>query len=505
MVNLPPALLSPTEERFEKWRRRTGLIAGPVLFVALWWLPVPALSESAHRLMAIVGLVGVWWLSEAVPLAVTALFGPALCVVVGVAPAREMLRPFADPVIFLFLGGFLLAEGMVKHGLNRRIAFTVLSLPGVGSSRLGLLAGFGLLTAFLSAWISNTATAAMMLPIAISVLTELAPRDPSGTTPDWRTTSLATGLILVTAFGASIGGLATPIGTPPNLIGVGMIERTLDRKISFFEWMQFGLPATVTLAGLLIWRLHRTSRVPHQPSTMATGWIRTETRRLLPWSLAERQVAVVFTTAIVFWCLPGLVILVAGPDAPSARWLNQHLPEGIVAILAAVTLFALPAGGGNEERTLTWNDAARIDWGTILLFGGGMALGEQTFTTGLATWMGEGLAGALPWKSAFTLTVLFAFVGVTVSEATSNTASATMIIPLAMAVAQAAGVDPLQPALGACLGCSLGFMLPVSTPPNALAYGTGAVPLLKMIRHGFWLDVAGCIVVVAVVRFLAPC
>ncbi|MCC7373324.1 MAG: DASS family sodium-coupled anion symporter [Verrucomicrobiales bacterium] len=502
----PAAHLSPAEEKFEFWRRKAGFVLGPLLFLAVWFAPIPHLPDAAHRMLAVMALVGTWWLSEALPLAATSLLGPALCVVIGITPARDALRPFADPVIFLFLGGFLLAEAMVKHGLNRRIALAVLGLPWVGRSPLGLFAGFGFLTSFVSAWVSNTATAAMMLPIALSILRELATLShPGSNAPaDWRRSPLACGLILVTAFAASIGGIATPIGTPPNLIGIGLIERMLERRVSFFEWMHFAAPAALVLTALLIHHLHRALPKPIAWPKGGQAWLAAESSWLGPWTRPQKQVAMVFATAIVLWILPGLVALALGNAHPIASWLQSRLPEGVVALLAAVSLFALPASKNSGERTLTWPDATHIDWGTILLFGGGMALGELMFSTGLAKWIGEGLAAALPTQSVFSLTLLFAVVGVLVSEATSNTASATMIIPLAIAVSQAAHVDPLHPALGACLGCSLGFMLPVSTPPNALAYGTGAVPLLRMIRHGLWLDLIGCAVVIAAVHLLAP-
>lgn len=483
-----------------------GGVLGPVVFVLLWVLPLGAPSVEVQRLLAIVGLVGIWWMSEALPLAATALLGPALCVVAGIAPARDVLRPFADPVIFLFLGGFLLAEAMVKHGLNRRIALGILSRPALGGSALGVLTGFGVLTALISAWVSNTATAAMVLPIAISVLREVAAHD-SGEADAWRSQRMAAPLILVVAFGASVGGLATPLGTPPNLIGIGLIESTLGRRIGFFEWMKVGLPAAVFLTAALVWRLHRVGGcggVGGSAWSLGRAWVMAEVKRIGAWTTPERQVAMVFAAAIGLWVYPGLLGLVLGTSSPTVRWWQAHFPEGIVALLAAVSLFALPSRQAEGGRVLTWPDVARVDWGSILLFGGGMALGELMFSTGLAKWMGEGVASFLPWKSTLSITVLFVVAGLAVSEATSNTASATMMIPLSIAVAQGAGVEPLQPALGACLGCSLGFMLPVSTPPNALAYGTGAVPLLQMIRHGFWLDAVGAAVVVVCVLLFAP-
>jgi sodium-dependent dicarboxylate transporter 2/3/5 len=218
------------------------------------------------------------------------------------------------------------------------------------------------------------------------------------------------------------------------------------------------------------------------------------------------NVVILFAAAVVLWMLPGVVSALdpRGVASPAYAWITAHLPESIVGLLAASVLFFLPADRQRESFTLEWRDAAGIDWGTILLFAGGMALGELMFSTGLAHWIGAGLAGVFQTHSVIGLTLLFAAVGIIVSETTTNTASATMVVPIAIAVSQAAGVDPLKPALAACLGCSMGFLLPVSTGPNAMAYGTGCVPLRAMMRHGIWLDVVGWIVIVASVLLLGP-
>ncbi len=499
------ARLSAAEEKFERARRQIGLIAAPLVGLLLWWAPLPSLTDPGHALIAILGLVVVLWLTEALPMPVTALLGPTLAVVVGVAPARDMYRAFADPIIFLFMGSFMLVKAMMKHGLNRRMAFLILGSPAVGESPLRLYAAFGAIVTVLSMWVSNTATTAMMLPIGIAISTEIARRQSERTGRPIHFTSLpfATGLMLLTAFGASVGGLATPIGTPPNLIGIGMIENTLGIRISFFEWMKLGLPVAVILGVLLVVNFYR--RCPVDPVLLQGGsaWLEAERSKLGPWTAPQRNILIVFGLAVLFWILPGLVTLVTGSESSAVRWLNARLPESVVAMLATGALFAWPVNWRNNEFTLGWRDAVKIDWGTIFLFAGGMALGEQMFKTGVAQWIGGGLAEVFPAHTTLGFTILFTAVAILVSEATSNTASATMIVPVAIAVSVAAGVEPLKPALAACLGASMGFLLPVSTGPNAIAYGSGCVPLRQMLKHGAALDVAGFLVIVTVVTFLA--
>jgi len=374
----------------------------------------------------------------------------------------------------------------------------------LGESPFRLYAAFGGITTFLSMWVSNAATTAMMLPIGIAIATEVARRESQrrGVAVAFTQLPLATGLMLLTAFGASVGGLATPIGTPPNLIGIGMIERNLGVKVGFFDWMRVGFPVAVTLGALLVLNFHR--RCPVAPEALRGGaaWLSAEQARMGPWTAAQRNVVIVFAAAVLLWLLPGVLTLVQGAQAPAVRWLNTRLPESVVAMLAALVLFAWPLDWREGRFTLGWSDAVKIDWGTIFLFAGGMALGEQMFTTGLARWIGDAIAGVFQAKTVLGMTLLFTAVAIVTSEATSNTASATMVVPVAIAVAQAAGVDPLEPALGACLGASMGFLLPVSTGPNAIVYGSGCVPLVQMMRHGALLDLIGFGVIVSAVTLL---
>ncbi|MCX8092233.1 MAG: DASS family sodium-coupled anion symporter, partial [Verrucomicrobiae bacterium] len=397
---------------FDTWRRRIGLVLAPLVFVLLWSLPVTAPGPEAHRLLAVLGLVVTLWLTEAIPLAVTALVGPALCVVCGVATDKEMFRGFGHPIIFLFLGSFLLAEAMLQHGLNRRIALMVLSWRGVGGRPARVLWAFAGVVGFLSMWISNTTAAAMMMPIALAVLSEVARRESQQRGREVRVSELrfGTGLMLATAFAASIGGMATPIGTPPNLIALGLIEESQGLKITFLQWMSFGLPLAVVMLVCLGVYLNRVCPAQTDVLQESTAWIRAERARLGGLSRGERNVLAAFGLTVTLWLLPGVLALVAGPESAAFRWVDRHLPEGVVALLGAGLLFVLPVDWRRGERTLGWAQARRIDWGTILLFGGGLSLGEAMISTGLAQWLGQGLAGWLDARTELGLTVVFAVV-----------------------------------------------------------------------------------------------
>lgn len=502
----PQGLLSAAEQRFEYLRQQAGLFVAPAVFLVVWFLPLNGLDESAHRLAAVISAVMVLWVTEAIPLPVTAMLGPAVCVVAGVAPVRDIFRNFADPIIFLFLGSFLLAEAIFHHGLNRRIAFQILGLKSVGENPTRLLLAFGGITGVLSMWISNTTTAAMMFPVGVSILSEMARRLSLRTGREVQYTDLrfGTGLMLMTGFSATVGGFATPVGTPPNLIGIGLIQKSLGVEMHFFKWMMLGLPLAILLLVFLVWYLNRVSPVEADLLGGNASWIAAEKARLGRLSRGEKNVILVFSLTVTLWLLPGVLALILGPEASASRWISARLPEAMVALLGAVLLFVLPVNFRRRKFTLSWAEAKRIDWGTILLFGGGLAMGDLMFTTGLATWLGEGLVQTTKASSTLGLTVLFAVLGSLVSQVTSNTASATMSVPVAIAVAEAAGVSALEPALAACLGAGMGCLLPVSTPPNAIVYGSGCIPLMKMVRHGFALNVVGIALIVVLTNWLAP-
>ena len=488
---------SPAEELFNRRRRTVGLIGGPLVLLVLLASPLP-LPAPAHKLGAILAMMVVLWVTEALPLAVTALLGPVLAIILRVAPARAAFAPFADPIIFLFIGSFMLAEAMFVHGLDRRIAYSALSSRLVGSSPVRILFVFGAVTAGISMWISNTATTAMMFPIGLSIVAHLT----KGHESEAGSRDFAIAMMLICAFGASIGGIGTPIGTPPNLIGIAMLNRMGGIEISFFRWMVLGVPIVILLFGFLVAYFYFRSLRGLKLDGGHAAQVEEELRRLGPLNVAQRNVLAAFGLTVVLWLTPGVLTILGLGDTTFARSFNQAMPESVSAMAGAILLFLLPVSWRARRFTLSWDEAVRIDWGIILLFGGGLAMGELAFSTGLAESMGRGITGWLPVKSTAALTVLFTAVAIVMSEAASNTASATMIVPIAIAVSQAAGISPLEPALGATLGASMGFMMPISTPPNAIVYSSGYVPITSMMKHGIVLDVVGFFVIVGMVLVL---
>jgi sodium-dependent dicarboxylate transporter 2/3/5 len=476
-----PETLSPAQEAFEKYRRRVGLFLGPSLFALCLFSPWVKEDAKQNAILAVMLWVLAWWVTEPVPLAVTAFLGPALAVVLGVDTAAALFAPFADPVIFLFLGSFILAQGIVEAGLDRRAALLVLSLPWVRASHRRLLWACGALVAALSMWLSNTATAAMMFPLALAL---------GKATSETKASPFLKALLLTTAYAASIGGLATPVGTPPNLIALGQLATLAKVKVSFLQWMGIGLPLTAVMLGFALWLLGRPEgRKPRQESSLAFHQLENPG----PMSRREKNVLVAFSLAVVLWLAPSLLSLALTPQHLVARRFAQAFPEGVVALLAASLLFLLP--GENRRPTLTWREASQLDWGTLLLFGGGLSLGTQMFQSGLAAKVGHFLVASTGASSPLALAYLFALLAILLTETISNTAAATVTCPLAIAAAQAAGVSPAPPAIAAAVAASLAFMLPVSTPPNAIVYGSGYLRVTDLLTKGSLLDLFGLLVI----------
>jgi sodium-dependent dicarboxylate transporter 2/3/5 len=315
---------------------------------------------------------------------------------------------------------------------------------------------------------------------------------------------LALATMLMTAFAASIGGMGTPVGTPPNLIGIGMLERLTKTDITFFQWMLIGVPAVVILFVFLAVFFYVTGLRGVTVTESGTQGVREELEKLGPVSPGQRNVLIAFGVTVVLWVTPGVLALLRMDQGPFGLAYAQAVPESVAAMLGAFLLFILPLDWHARRFTLSWEEAMRIDWGIILLYGGGLAMGEMAFSTGLAEAIGKGITAWIPMPGTVSLTVLFTATAIVLSEATSNTAAANMIVPIAIAVAAAAGVRPIEPALGATLGASMGFMLPVSTPPNAIVYSSGYVPISAMMRYGIALDVVGFAVIVGIVLALGP-
>ncbi len=490
------------ESRFDSLRRQVGFVLGPLVFIGLIAAPF-GLADDQRMLAAVLGLVVVYWVSEAIPVPATALVGLALCALLGVAPPSDVLAGFATPTIFLFIGSFILARGMTIHGLDRRFALRVLSIGGIADSTYGTLIAFGLVAAVLSAFISNTAATAMLLPIGIGIIAVYRRLSVERDNAAKGIRQFSVVLMLMIAYSASVGGLLTPIGSPPNLLGRGFLEEQAGVSLPFLRWVLIAAPivgvALIALFAVLLFL----NRPEMNHVSGATDYCRSERRGLGPLSAGERNTLIAFVLAVSLWLLPGIVGLLAGEASDAYALVRSRLDEGIVALVAASLLFVLPTDRRLGAFTLNWRQAVQIDWGTIILFGGGIAFGSLLSSTGLAGLIGSGLAGMLGNAGPLSLTLMGVFAAVIVSETTSNTASVGIVVPVVISICGAMGIDPAVPGLAAVFGASFGFMLPVSTPPNAIVYGSGMVPMTRMIRSGIVFDILGALVITAGVTIMA--
>ena len=366
---------------------------------------------------------------------------------------------------------------MLKHGLAKRFAMFVLNSPGVGKSTFRVIIAFGVITAVLSAFVSNTATVAMLLPTAIGILTVIAKlmQSKGVVAEDFDPLRLRVGaaLMLMLAYGASVGGLLTPVGSPPNLIGRGLIEEATGEKISFLDWMIMAAPICALMFVALAVVILLLNKPELRKLEGVEEYVDEERAKLGDFSSAERNTLIAFATTVTLWIVPGIVGIVAGTDSSAYTTVGERLDEGVIAVLGASLLFLLPTNWQEREFTLRWSDAAKIDWGTIVLFGTGIIFGSLLESTGLAETIGNGAFDKLGLASTFAITAFAVALAILVSETTSNTASAAVVVPIIIPIAMAAGINPFVPALAATFAASFGFMLPVSTPQNAIVYGSG--------------------------------
>jgi sodium-dependent dicarboxylate transporter 2/3/5 len=466
--------------------RLAGLLAGPLAAAVVLASPAPEGLSQEGWWTAAVGLwMAIWWMSEAVPLAVTALLPPVAFPILGLRSIEATVPPYAHPLIFLFLGGFLLARAMHVWGLDRRLALTVLRV--VGSSPRRMIAGIMAVTAFLSMWVSNTATTMVMLPIGVSVVTTLSRHEAQFAS------RVAPALLLAIAYAATIGGMGTIIGTPPNALFAAFMAETYGIEISFLRWMLVGIPLVLVLLPLTWFVLTFVSfRIGKGAALGAHDVIAEELAGLGPVSRAERQLACVMLTVAACWIFRPLLTAVF-------PWLG--LTDAGVAMTGALLLFVVPVDLGRGRFLLSWREAVGIRWDVLILFGGGLSLAAAISHSDLADWIGAQLVGlhALP------LVLLLLAVGalmVFVGELASNTAMAAVFLPVAGATAVAMGEAPFVLTLPVALFATLGFMLPVATPPNAIVFGSGSVEMRHMLRAGVILDLLGIVVVTAAVLTL---
>ena len=503
--------LSEGEERFERRRRNVGFVLAPIAGVVLYFLPLD-LPQAQQTVAAVLLAVIIMWITEPIPIPVAGLLGAALLILLGVGEADEVLAPFGSGTIFTFIGAFIIAQAMLKHGLARRFAFRILALPGVGDSTTRVIIAFGLITCAISAFVSNTATVAMLLPTAIGILAVIANliqdqrveagEDMSSFDPTRLRVGFA--IMLMLAYGASVGGLLTPVGSPPNLIGRELIETATGEAIPFATWMGMAFPVCALMFVALAIILLLLNKPEIKNITGVSEYVAEQRREMGSLSRAEKNTLIAFVVTVSLWILPGIVALIAGADSAAYETVGIRLDEGVVAVLGAALLFMLPVDWPKREFTLNWSDAARIDWGTIVLFGSGVIFGTLLADSGLAETIGKGSYDALGLSSAVAITVFAVLLSILVSETTSNTASAAVVVPIIIPIADAAGINPMVPALAATFAASFGFMLPVSTPQNAVVYGSGCVPITTMIRSGISFDVIGAILILIFLPLLIP-
>ncbi|SDR97185.1 solute carrier family 13 (sodium-dependent dicarboxylate transporter), member 2/3/5 [Halopseudomonas xinjiangensis] len=458
--------------------RLIGLFLGPLFLLATILLPAPGdMAEPAWLALGLLLLMATWWSTEAIPIPATALLPIVLIPALGLGNISAATAPYANPIIFLFMGGFVLGLAMQRWNLHRRIA--LMTLLAVGSQPKRQIGGFMLATAFLSMWVSNTATTIMMMPIGLSVVAMLDQSNPEAVR------RFATSLLLAVAYAASIGGIATLIGTPPNALLAAYLAENQDIQIGFAQWMLLGVPVSLLMLGLTWWWLTRGDiNLGDTDSGVA---LRQHLNELGAMGKGEKLVAIVFVLTAAAWIFQPLL------SAELIPWLN----DTIIAIAAAIVMFLIPVDVRKREFIMDWDTARTMPWGVLLLFGGGLALAGIISSSGLAEWIAESLSvmGMLP---ALLMVGLVVTVIIFLTEVTSNTATAAAFLPLLGALAVSQDVSPILFTVPAAIAASCAFMMPVATPPNAIVFGSGHMHIGDMIRAGFALNIGGIIVVTLV-------
>lgn len=473
--------------------KQAGLWMGPI--VALSMFMTAAWQDSMPHNAWIVAGVGlwmaIWWSTEAIPVAATAFIPLVSFPLLQVVPIKAIAQSYAHPTIFLFLGAFLLALSVEKWALHRRIALSVLVRTGTDGRKLIL--GFMMAGALLSMWMTNTSTAMMLLPIATSVAAMVIEKSSGVSDDDKKAFQVA--LLLALAYATTIGGMSTIIGTPPNVLLAGFIEETYGIQIAFFDWMLIGLPLALVLLPLGWVVLTRVAFRVEVPASLETaGVIDSMRKEMGAMTSPERRVGLLFLAVVALWM--------------ARKWLNEvpgleGLSDAGIVMTAALLLFVIPSGDGSPARLMQWDDVARLPWGVLILFGGGLALAAQVSISGLAVWLGESL---LPVAGLGTLVLVAAAAGLVVflTELTSNLATAATFLPVVAAIAAQSGIEPLVLCVPVTLAASCAFMLPVATPPNAIVFSSGALTIPQMIRAGILMNLIAMMTLTLLAVILVP-
>jgi len=471
--------------------KKIGLFLGPLVFFVLLAIQAPAaFGSGAWQVLALAAFMLVWWVTEAVPIPVTALLPMVGLPLLGISDMKTAAAPYASPIVFLFMGGFMIALAMERWRLHRRIALNIVRLTGTNAN--GIILGFMLATALLSMWISNTATTVMMLPIALSVI-DLLTRE-QGDYPERGIRYFSLSMMLGIAYAANIGGTATLIGTPPNVVFAGYIRQTFDYEVSFAGWMLIGVPFAAVLLALtyllLVRRLY-----PNRLGAFAgaRALIDRELHGLGPMTRGERRTLVVFLATAACWIF--------------RVQLNQLLPgleltDPVIAMLAAIVLFVIPVDFPNGRFLLDWQDTEKLPWGILLLFGGGLSLAGALESVGIIDLIGQQFAGV---ETAGLLLILgLAAVSLFLTEIMSNVALVLVLLPVVGGIAVAAGIPPLIVCVPVTLAASCAFMLPMSTPPNAIVFASGYVQIPQLVRAGILLNIITILLVAILTKTLLP-
>ncbi len=472
-------------------------VVGRVLGLAVFAVMLAAdasqdvMPSAAWRTAAVGMWMAIWWATEALPVAVTAFLPLVTFAPLGISSLREAAAPFSNPIVYLFLGGFVVALAVERWNLHRRISLAILKRTGTDGQRL--IGGFMVACAMLSMWMTNTSTTMMLLPIVLAVI-GVVRENVTGVSEEDRE-NFAVAMLLGVAYAASIGGLATLIGTPPNAFLAGYLSEAYGYEIGFAQWMLVGLPVTLTMLPCAWWLLTRVLFPVRIPASEAVeAHLREVRAEMGAMTTAEKRVAGLFLGLIVSW-------LLRRPLGDALGWTG--LSDAGIAMTFAVLLFLVPSGERASRPLLTWDEATRVPWGVLILFGGGLSLATAVSETGLALWLGENLA---PLGAAGSGVLVLAAVVLVVflTELTSNVATAATLLPALGAIAVQGGMDPLVLVVPVTLAASCAFMLPVATPPNAILFATGEIRIPQMVRAGFWLNVIGAVVVTIVSLAIAP-
>jgi sodium-dependent dicarboxylate transporter 2/3/5 len=469
--------------------KKIMIFFGPMVYFALQAVEPPqSMPILAWDVLCITIWMAIWWVSEVVPIAVTALLPIVLFPLTGALSIEATTAAYGDKFVFLYLGGFLLAIAIEKWELHRRIALSIIRL--IGNNLKLIILGFMIATAFLSMWISNTATSVMMLPIGAAIINQLwddpkTERDEKGI--------FGKALMLSIAYSASIGGIATLIGTPPNLVLAGVVQKFYGIEITFYQWLKLGLPISLVLLAIS-WKYLTTFAFDLKGMRLPGG--KAEIARLLhelgAMTKQEKIVLTVFILTALGWITRSFLLQ---PVLP-------FLDDTVIAIFAGITLFLLPSGK-EHGRILVWEDAVKIPWGIIILFGGGMALAKAFEETGLAVWIGQQLSSLENLPLILLVLVLVTAVNF-LTEVTSNLATTAMLLPILAPMALAMQIHPYFLLVAATLAASCAFMLPVATPPNAVVFGAGYLKIKDMTRAGIWLNLLSILIITLVIYFLLP-